>query len=94
MSGSVEVTSELNKGSVFSMTFKVMCRAGGKCSEASLENVSLANQDLPNFKPKSKSGSGDDRPRLLLVNDDNFLLFSYFEQLSIDFEVEQAENGL
>lgn len=32
--------------------------------------------------------------RMLFVNDDPFLLFTYYEQLKEHFHVEQAENGL
>ncbi len=35
-----------------------------------------------------------DRPRMLFVNDDEFLLFTYKEQLQQDFQVDQAENGM
>ncbi len=33
-------------------------------------------------------------PTMLFVNDNSFLLYTYKEQLSKQFKIEQAENGM
>lgn len=70
MCGTVEVTSEVNKGSIFSMIFKVMCRAGGKSSEEIPPDVQ-EGADQAREEGKSESDlKMDGKPRLLLVNDE------------------------
>ena len=38
--------------------------------------------------------SNNDKPRMLFVNDEEFLRFTYTQQLCSDFKIDEAENGL
>jgi hypothetical protein len=89
MNGVVKVTSQENVGSVFSMVFSAMCKLGvDQHSPASSVQISIYNSENCQFEDSKN------KPTMLFVNDDVFLLFTYKEQLSKDFRVEQAENGM
>lgn len=93
MGGAVTVKSQENKGSVFTISFKVMCRLGPEPNFADLDAGQLKLQ-VQNESIVSSIQSKGEKFRMLFVNDDHFLLFTYNEQLKDDFIVESAENGL
>jgi CheY-like chemotaxis protein len=96
MGGSVKVSSEQNVGSVFSIRMKAMCRLGAKLEEIVFSNSrhSIGADDIQRDLNLMSSVDSSHLLRVLFVNDDPFLLFTYSEQLKTDFVVEQAENGM
>lgn len=106
MGGKVIVESELGKGSTFSMTFKVMCKVFESNNASSLLEYSLMSPlfkeeisgNFPGAKNKKReelrSSEETKKPRLLLVNDTQFLLYTYELQLEETFTITTAENGL
>ncbi len=95
MGGQVHVTSVVNEGSVFSITFRMMCRIAS--SDKLLKKPTVVDSNKirkTNRKPSNNSIGSVVKGQLLLANDDPFLLFGYCDQLEQHFNVETAENGL
>ena len=92
MGGTVEVTSVLGKGSVFSMTFLCMCRSPLRNGSELFSSKNSNNQHLHlPFQDDSDQSISDyqygqnskpesmlskDAPRALIVNDESFMLYS------------------
>ena len=87
MGGVVKVTSQENVGSVFAMIFSFMCRLGTDQLPPEESKVMSMVKELSSSKRSLKS-SNDEKPFMLFVNDDEFLLFTYKEQLQSDFQVD------
>jgi len=97
MGGKVIVESEIGKGSIFSMTFKVMCKIQDFSPIYSSFEHSFPSPRAGEVSPKSKNQikpAESNKPRLLLVNDESYLLMAYEFSLEDNFEVTTAENGV
>lgn len=88
MGGSVEVRSKLGHGSTFMVTFKAMCK---------IPDVSLLQVPEPNIQKQPakqvQMSENVHEHRVLIANDEPFLLFGYENVLVDHFEVETAQNG-
>jgi hypothetical protein len=78
MGGEVKVTSELNKGSIFSIIFGMMCRVTNPPCPSPVNDKnevfdSVSRRQLRQSRMK-RSGL---KYRVLIVNDDPFLLCGY-----------------
>lgn len=73
MGGNVQVTSEINVGTTFSIVFKVMCKVPGIANEPSM----VKQQAMSSSVPKLIDFVSEGKPRILLANDDTFLLCGY-----------------
>ena len=90
MGGTVNVQSEVGQGSTFSIIFKVMCKV--PCFKKNSSSKVL--RKLPSITTLLQSKELGFTPRLLIANDEPFLLQGYQSQLENWFEVKTAENGL
>lgn len=72
MGGKVQVSSEYGKGSTFSIELIAMCKVPNNNNE--LEEAQFI---IPKALPYIEPSKFDNKPRILLVNDDPFLLYGY-----------------
>lgn len=80
MGGVVKVTSQENVGSVFSIIFSFLCKLGSKPQSAVPHDFNVFESKMSR-KLEVLDQDQSEKPKLLFVNDDEFLLFTYKEQL-------------
>lgn len=72
MGGKVNVKSEYGKGSTFSIELIAMCK---------VPSINNEQEESPFIRPKTtpiiEPSKSENKPRILLVNDDPFLLYGY-----------------
>jgi homoserine dehydrogenase len=97
MGGKVFVDSKVGEGTTFTTEFSMMCKI--PLSQSLIQRqAQAASQENSISEEYNMLNSGNQdvfpKPICLLVNDSPFLLMAYKEQLSEQFKVVTAENGL
>ncbi len=100
MGGKVKVSSELGKGSVFTIQLRVISQI--EDSILGSENSFLLNdqfftdqsQKVSNFRKDSLMQFGFAKPKMLFANDEPFMIDMYRNQFEEFFDVDIAENGM
>lgn len=87
--GTAEVTNNDGGGTVFIITIPIVHAAPSVSDAADTEHESISLAELNNQSPTS-----DDKPVALVVDDDSELLTFMFEELSADYRVLRARDGL